>query len=211
MAVKFTAGRSQDVVRAASLSTGAAWRQASRTPTPHEPQHRERTSRRERRRHGNVTNQSAASDYSADMAPPLVRVFALVSVLVPSMYAAGCAGTGTAASITAPTTSPTTETFTGTVPVGGTDAHNFTVALSNGQVNIILTAAGPPSTIFMGLGIGTPTDSTCTALSGGSVVTQAGASAQLSGTAAAGSYCVVVSDVGNQVADVTYSVTVTHY
>ena len=50
-----------------------------------------------------------------------------------------------------------------------------------------------------------------TILTGGSLVTPAGTTAQLSGTAAAGSYCIVVYDVGNQTSDITYSVTVTHY
>ena len=39
----------------------------------------------------------------------------------------------------------------------------------------------------------------------------AGAIAQLTGSINAGSYCVMVSDAGNQLAPVTYAVTVTHY
>jgi hypothetical protein len=80
-----------------------------------------------------------------------------------------------------------------------------------GQVNAILTAAGPPSTIYMGLGIGTYSSGTCTLLSGGSVITQAGSVAQLSGTINAGSYCVQVYDAGNQSVAVSYTVTVNHY
>ena len=95
--------------------------------------------------------------------------------------------------------------------MGGSDTHTFTVALSNGQLNVILTAAGPPATISMGLGVGTQSGTTCTLLSGGATATPAGATAQLSGTVSAGTYCVAVFDVGNQSADVTYSVTVTHY
>ena len=123
-----------------------------------------------------------------------------------------CGGSSTTSpTTTGPTTAPTSEVFTGTVPVGGIDSHTFNVALSNGQVNIILTAAGPPATIFMGLGIGAPSGSTCSLFSGGSLVTQASTTAQLSGTAQAGAYCVSVYDAGNQSADITYSVTVTHY
>jgi hypothetical protein len=62
----------------------------------------------------------------------------------------------------------------------------------------------------MSLGIGTFTSSTCTLLTSASVVTQASAIAQLTGTANAGSYCVMVSDAGHQVAPVTHAVTVTH-
>jgi len=53
--------------------------------------------------------------------------------------------------------------------------------------------------------------STCTLLSNGSLVTPAGATAQLSGTVDAGSYCVMVYDAGNQTAQITCAVTVNHY
>jgi len=124
---------------------------------------------------------------------------------------AACSSSGSNTTVTSPSTDPTTDVFTGTVPVGGSDSHTFTISLSNGQVNVILTQAGPPATIYEGLGIGTPSGSTCSILTGGAVATPAGATAQLSGTAAAGSYCIVVYDIGNQTSDITYSVTVTHY
>ena len=125
-----------------------------------------------------------------------------------------CSGGSTTTSPSTATAAATvtTDVFTGTVPVGGSDIHNFTVTLSNGQINVILTAAGPPSTIFMGLGVGTPnTDGSCSLFTGAAVTTQAGTQAQLSGTAQAGSYCVGLYDVGNQTADIRYSVTITHY
>jgi hypothetical protein len=109
-----------------------------------------------------------------------------------------------------PTPTLITEAFTGTIDTGGTDFHPFAVTTA-GAVNITLTAAGPPPTIFMGLGVGTPTGSACTLLTNGSVATPAGATAQLSGTIAAGSYCVSVFDIGNQTAPIAYAVTVTHY
>ena len=103
----------------------------------------------------------------------------------------------------------TPETFTGTVDPGGSDSHGFTIAQA-GEVDVTLTAAGPPATILMGLGVGTPSGSTCQLLTGGSVTTRAGTTPQLVGSANAGSYCVAVYDVGNQAAQVTYSVTVAH-
>jgi hypothetical protein len=114
--------------------------------------------------------------------------------------------------VIAPTLS--TETFNGTVGVGGTDMHPFSVTTA-GTVNVTLTAAGPPSTIFMGVGVGTPStassgSTTCTLLSGATAVAPAGTSAQLSGTLGAGSYCVAVYDVGNETTPVTYTVTVAH-
>ena len=74
-----------------------------------------------------------------------------------------------------------------------------------------LTAAGPPTTIYMGVGIGTPTAGSCSLLSSSQVLTQAGTTAQLTGTVNAGTYCVAVFDAGNQTAQIAYSVTVTHY
>jgi hypothetical protein len=97
------------------------------------------------------------------------------------------------------------------VPAGGSFAHPFTVLLNNGQLTADLTAAGPPPTIIMGLGIGTVSNAVCTLLPGGSTIIPAGPVAQLSGTVNAGAYCVMVFDAGNQLADVAYSVTVTHY
>jgi hypothetical protein len=129
-----------------------------------------------------------------------------------AIAAAGCGGGDSPSTLsTAPTPTVTTENFAGTVAVGGNDVHAFTVAFSGGQVNAILTAAGPPSTIYMGLGIGTPSGSACTLLTNGSVVTPAGTVAQLTGTLDAGSYCVMVYDAGNQTTPVTYAVTVNHY
>jgi hypothetical protein len=105
-----------------------------------------------------------------------------------------------------------TATFTGTVDPGGNASNPFTVGQSGGEVDITLTAAGPPPTIFMGLGVGTPsTDgTTCTVPAGQSVNTQAGATPQLVGTAGPGNYCVMVFDIGNQTATISYTVTVAH-
>jgi hypothetical protein len=110
-----------------------------------------------------------------------------------------------------PTLAPATnsETFTGTVQVGGVDFHAFTVA-KDGNVTITLTAAGPPATITMGLGIGTPGNNACSILPADATPTTAGTAAQLSGALAAGNYCVEVFDIGNQLGPITYSVTVAH-
>ena len=69
---------------------------------------------------------------------------------------AACGGSsGSSNSITAPSAVVTTDTFTGTVDPGGTKVHTFTVT-TPGAVSITMTAAGPPATISMGLGIGNP-------------------------------------------------------
>ena len=111
-------------------------------------------------------------------------------------------------SITPPSPPQTTDPFTGTVEVGSSDFHNFTVT-QTGEVDITLTAAGPPPTIFMGLGVGTG-GTACTLQQGATTNVQAGATAQLTGTANPGTYCVEVYDIGNQTVPVTYSVTVAH-
>jgi hypothetical protein len=103
----------------------------------------------------------------------------------------------------------TTETFSGSVAVGSSDFHTFT-ATQGGTVSVTLNTAGPPATIYMGLGIGTPSSSTCALLSGATANTQAGTTSQLSGTLDAGTYCVEVFDVGNETIPVNYSVTVAH-
>lgn len=139
------------------------------------------------------------------------RTAVLALPLAAALIGAGCSGSSTAATTTGPTTNPTTENFTGTVPVGGTDSHNVTVLLSGGQMNVIMTAAGPPATIYEGIGLGTPSGTTCTLLSGAYVVLPASTIAQLSGTVQAGTYCIAISDAGNQAAPITYAVTVTHY
>jgi hypothetical protein len=121
------------------------------------------------------------------------------------------AASSAASTVTAPTVGVTTENFTGSVDVASTDFHPFTVALSGGQVTVNLAQAGPPATIFMGLGVGTVSGTTCTLLTNGFVVAPASTTAQLSGTLNAGSYCVMVYDAGNQTTPITYSVVVNHF
>jgi hypothetical protein len=124
---------------------------------------------------------------------------------------AACGGaSGDNSSITTPTGNLVTETFTGTVPVGGLDFHNFTVT-TGGTVNATLVAAGPPSTITMGFAIGTPgTTGVCSLLSGAQVTTPPGSTAQLTGPLNAGTYCLAVVDVGNAAGPIAYTVTVAH-
>src|SRR5207244_663031 len=110
---------------------------------------------------------------------------------------------------TTPSSTVTTQTFAGTVAVGGANSHTFTVA-QPGEVDVTLTSASPPADVVMGLGVGTPSDSSCAVLAGASTNTKAGSSAQLTGRVTAGSFCVQISDVGNQTAPVSYSISVQH-
>ncbi|HVZ22723.1 MAG TPA: hypothetical protein VG871_16735 [Vicinamibacterales bacterium] len=140
-------------------------------------------------------------------APTFMRI-SIPAVLAAAVFLAGCGGSS---SPSAPSGTPTTETFTGTVAIGAGDSHPFTIAQSGGEVDVTLTAAGPPPTIYEGLGIGTYAGTTCTPISSATTLAQAGSTAQLTGVLDAGSYCVEVYDVGNQTAAATYTVTVSHF
>ena len=137
--------------------------------------------------------------------------FALHAVLATAVAVCGCNGdqlTGAATTTTA--VELTTEVFSGTLAVGSAATHLFAVA-QTGEVKVTLTAAGPPSTIFMGIGVGTPVDSSCEFLEGRTGHVQADASPQLDlANTAPGLYCVSVYDIGNQAVPIDYSVTVEH-
>ena len=134
-------------------------------------------------------------------------------VVLAAVVAAACGGSSDTQSVVAPTGTVVTDTFSGTAPVGTAQdpvLHTFTVQTA-GTVNATMTAAGPPSTITMGVGIGNPTATgTCALISGGSVAATAGTTAQLTGTIGAGSYCVIVFDIGNALQPVAYTVAVAH-
>ena len=122
-----------------------------------------------------------------------------------ALTAIGCSGSSSTATTAA--TTQTTETFSGSVPVKGSDSHNFSVSAS-GTVLVTLTVANPADAV-MGVGIGTPSGASCALLVGASVKTAAGTTAQLSGLVSPGALCVQVYDVG-QASTVSYTVTVTH-
>jgi hypothetical protein len=144
--------------------------------------------------------------------------YLLPLVLVSAVVAAGCNTQTADNSTTAPTT-PTAPTitepaFAGTLKMGGTpQILTFSIA-QIGPLTVTLNAAGPPTTVVVGLAVGTPTFSTtgttCTPIA--TVNAQAGVNApQLSGTvSASGAYCLAVYDPGTLTGDITFSVTVAH-
>ncbi len=131
------------------------------------------------------------------------------AVLVALLAAAACNKAATPSAPTTPTVTRTTDTFTGTVAVGGDDSHSFSIATS-GNVDVTLTTTAPSATIVMGLSIGMLRYGRCVPVAGGSTQTPAGSAVQLSGVASPGTLCVDVRDVGGETAPVTYTVTVTH-
>lgn len=136
-------------------------------------------------------------------------ILVLLAAIVPSL---ACDNSGTSSSaVTTPTTPLTSQTFTGTVDVNGSSSNTTFVVAVSGEVDITVTALGPPANIIMGLAVGIPstTDGSCAApLSAGQNV-QASTSA-LVGTLQAGTYCVKLYDVGYQTAQISYTVTVAH-
>jgi hypothetical protein len=135
-----------------------------------------------------------------------------------TLAVSGCDDKSTATSPTTTTTtttttvaSPTTtELFSGRVTVNGSTFYSFSV-VENGTVNVNLADVGGfnvPSTVWLGLGIGTPSGEDCT--TSVTVNTAPGSSAQLTGTYAPGVYCVRVWDIGNLVAVAAFNVTIAH-
>jgi len=104
-----------------------------------------------------------------------------------------------------------TETFNGTLPVGGFRFYSFNIAV-NGTVNVTLNSVSGttvPTTVQLGLGIGQPAGADCSA----TVSQTAGSAAtapQVTGTFGPGVFCVRVSDVGNLFAPATFSITIAH-
>jgi hypothetical protein len=141
----------------------------------------------------------------------LVPLLALLAV-----SALGCntqsADNSTTTTTPTPTAPSQNEVFSGTLAPQGINLHSFNVA-AVGALNVTLTAAGPPSTIFVAVGVGSPTTTaagpTCSIIVTNTV--QASAVSVISGTVTTpGPFCLQVSDVGNLTTSITYSVLVTH-
>ena len=122
---------------------------------------------------------------------PSYAIAPLVLVVV-GMISSGCGDDASTTSPSTTTTTPTiaaasvTETFEGTVPVGGSSFYSFTVA-ENGTVNLTLASvggAGVPSTAWLGLGLGAPSGTDCSTTS--TTNTAAGSAVHLTGTYAPG-------------------------
>lgn len=124
-------------------------------------------------------------------------------------------------SLTLPSPTVINDVASGTVPppVNGVPQSAFSPFKQSvqGTVAITLTSAIETfpdgtrlTTVTMGLGIGTLSGSTCTLIANAFTPAVGGASAQLSGTLAAGDYCVLVSDVTIQLGPVAYAVAIQH-
>jgi hypothetical protein len=107
---------------------------------------------------------------------------------------------------TTPSIPLTSQTFTGTVNVGGSSSNTTFVVAQSGEVDITVSAMGPPANIIMGINIGIPNaaDGSCVAPAS---TTQVQASATpLVTSSTAGTYCVKLYDVGFMSAPINYTV-----
>ena len=101
-----------------------------------------------------------------------------------------------------------TEVFTGTVAVGGSMFYDFAVA-NVGDLTVTLTAAGPPSTVVMRIGLGLGTAATCQIQV--TKDTAAGDTGQIAvSQVPSSSYCIGIGDIGNATGPVTFTITVVH-
>src|SRR5262249_40411509 len=96
---------------------------------------------------------------------------------------------------------------------GGADFDKFTTSQS-GDIDVTLLSAGPPSTIFLLVGLGTLSadGASCALSSSVTVITQPGSAAQIAATASAGTFCVAVQDYYSLVLTaISYTVQVVHH
>jgi hypothetical protein len=111
---------------------------------------------------------------------------------------------------TTTTATPTTviDTFNGTLQALGSVQFPFTVNTA-GVVSATLTTLNPQSTITVGFGLGQPSAGVCNLISGAySEASKVGT--PISGTINAGSYCVVLYDIGNVVGSDDFTITISH-
>lgn len=144
-----------------------------------------------------------------------LRLALLVSVAV---VPAAC-GDDTPTSPTTDTSTTTTtvaeasvtESFSGVLPVASARFYSFEVS-ANGTVTVSLDnvggVTGVPSTIWVGLGLGTPEATDCSTTT--SLNTQAGGGPHISTTLTPGTYCARIYDIGNLAGSAPFTVTIAH-
>jgi hypothetical protein len=132
--------------------------------------------------------------------------------LAAALLSAACSNTQSPTPPTTPTpvVSPTTETFVGTLPVGGVRFYSFSIVVS-GTVTATLVRIGGPSVspgVMVSLGLGTPSGTACSSSSPTTVSVDT--TAQVTATEQPGLYCVNIADVGNLPAAADFTVTIDH-
>ncbi|HEY6212332.1 MAG TPA: hypothetical protein VIW45_08605 [Vicinamibacterales bacterium] len=134
----------------------------------------------------------------------------LVMMVAAPLLATLCAACSDPVPPATPTPADATisEPFTGTLNPFGTNKHDFTVS-QIGRLQVTVNSIVPSAAI--GISVGTPSVATGTCLAINGLTAVGGPNVQISGTATiTGSFCLSVTDVGNLVEPVTYTVTVVH-
>ena len=136
-----------------------------------------------------------------------------VSLAVVSVWCASCGKSTSTTSPTTPTPDTLTETFAGTLPVGGSAFYSISIATAGTITATLADISGNnvPSSVVVNLGIGTLSQFTCSATptavqSSGT----AGVPTQVSASEQPGVYCVIISDIGNLFAPASFTVTIDH-
>jgi hypothetical protein len=103
-----------------------------------------------------------------------------------------------------------TESWTATLPAGGSASYIFSVPLRGAVQVTLLSVEGPgvAPDVTLGLAVGTPNASSCTVA--GVTSAQAGSTPQVTGTYNPGVLCARVSDPGNLPAAATVSLRIAH-
>ena len=131
----------------------------------------------------------------------------LAAALTVALVAAGCSDPELPAAPT-PATPTITDTFTGTLVQFGANSHPFSVQQVGG-IRVVVNSIEPSAAIQIAVGTPSTASGVCLGLS--STIGVASPGAQLSGTATVvGNFCIAVSDVGNLVEPVNYTITVLH-
>jgi hypothetical protein len=116
-----------------------------------------------------------------------------------AILAAGCSSS-TAAAVTSPTT-VATESFSGSLQIGGLASHAFTTTTA-GTITATVTSLSVPVVVGVGIGAYSTTTGLCSLSTGANTTTGASAqiavtSATISATVDPGTYCVEIYDPGN--------------
>jgi hypothetical protein len=140
----------------------------------------------------------------------------MCAALAAAVLGAACSNTQSpSTSPTSPTPATpavpsTTETFAGTLPVGGARFYSFGITVS-GTVNATLVSiAGPsvPPDVQVSLGLGAPSGTICNSSSPTTV--SISSTTQVTATEQPGLYCVNIADIGNLPAAADFTITIGH-
>jgi len=136
----------------------------------------------------------------------------VAAALGAASFAAACSNSNPAPTPTPTPASPTvTESFVGTLPVGGNKFYSFKIAqYGTVQVSLVsVSGAGVPTTVTLGLGVGTPAGTSCSTTTTINATTT-DTLPQLTTTLDVGVYCAAIYDPGNLTGPASFSVTIAH-